>query len=96
MQKSQCILYSNTSTSLMKTNCIHSIQIGLSIPQILVDKIDLLRGDVTRSRFIWRMVETPLNQKELASLVESGIATPDSTKEQTIQLLRSESHDRSR
>ena len=41
----------------MKSTYMKCIQIGLSIPQNLVDQIDTVRGDVTRSRYIWRMLE---------------------------------------
>jgi metal-responsive CopG/Arc/MetJ family transcriptional regulator len=41
-----------------------SIIIGVSLPQELVKKIDKDRGDITRSRFLQRMVEFAFDQKE--------------------------------
>lgn len=38
-------------------------QIGISMPGNIVDQIDTLRGDITRSRYITRLVETALSGK---------------------------------
>ena len=42
-------------------NCM---KIGLSIPKQLIDQIDTQRGDVTRSKYVSRMLETMLEVKE--------------------------------
>ena len=36
------------------TKCM---EIGISIPKALIEYIDNVRGDVTRSRYIWRTLE---------------------------------------
>jgi hypothetical protein len=44
-----------------------SIVVGVSFPQLLVQRIDKDRGDVPRSRFLVRLVEHAYDLKEGAS-----------------------------
>ncbi|HEX6671459.1 MAG TPA: hypothetical protein VF084_04450 [Nitrososphaeraceae archaeon] len=39
-----------------------NIPFGISLPEQLVNQIDLLRGDIPRSKYILRLLE--MNQKE--------------------------------
>lgn len=49
------ILVKNNITLLKPTT-----PIGISLPEDIVEKIDTMRGDVTRSRFILRLIESSL------------------------------------
>jgi Predicted transcriptional regulators containing the CopG/Arc/MetJ DNA-binding domain and a metal-binding domain len=62
----------------LKTVNLKCTQVGLSIPQELVDRIDLVRGDVTRSRYIWRMLETKFASENINENLGNGsrIGTP--------------------
>lgn len=48
----------------MNRYIIHKNPIGISLPENVIEKIDMQRGDVTRSRFILRLIESSLNLKE--------------------------------
>lgn len=43
---------------------IHKNRIGISLPENIIQEIDLTRGDVTRSRFILRLIEFSLKQQD--------------------------------
>lgn len=42
---------------------ISKLAFGISLPIELVEQIDRLRGDVTRSRFIMRLIEEGLKRR---------------------------------
>ena len=46
---------------------------GISLPIHLVKQIDELRGDVTRSRFIQRLIEESLRNRRLRDLLKEEI-----------------------
>lgn len=55
-------------------------QMGVSMPRATIEKIDELRGDVTRSRFVARILETTLNVNVRENSEEgNGIGTPAPT-----------------
>ena len=39
--------------------------IGITLPGDIIEKIDELRGDVARSRYILRLIESSLERKEV-------------------------------
>ena len=38
--------------------------VSVSLPKVMLDKIDAVRGDVTRSRFILRLIERGLESTD--------------------------------
>jgi metal-responsive CopG/Arc/MetJ family transcriptional regulator len=44
---------------------VHTNRIGISLPESLIEKIDIQRGDINRSRFILRLLELALQNKEI-------------------------------
>ena len=47
----------------MNNLIIHKNSIGISLPENVIEKIDTQRGDVARSRFILRLIESSLQQQ---------------------------------
>jgi hypothetical protein len=48
----------------MNIETIHTDKIGISLPETIVKKIDELRGDIPRSRYIFRLLELAFQAKE--------------------------------
>lgn len=57
-------------------------KVDVSIPRATVEKVDLLRGDVTRSRFFARILETTLDVelKRENNSVEASVLPPTPTE----------------
>ena len=47
---------------------LNSVSVGISLPEQIVKKIDKDRGDVSRSRFLLRLVEHAYDEKEAREL----------------------------
>lgn len=43
----------------------HSIPIGISLPEHLVELIDVLRGDVPRSKYVQRLLEKVVMKEKI-------------------------------
>jgi metal-responsive CopG/Arc/MetJ family transcriptional regulator len=61
------------------------IPIGISLPKILIDEIDVKRKDVPRSRFLLRILEKSLQEtivyeKEKNSRDQSGLSSLQSSE----------------
>jgi metal-responsive CopG/Arc/MetJ family transcriptional regulator len=50
----------------MNNQNIHKNAIGISLPENIIQEIDLARKDVTRSRFILRLIESSMKQDKTA------------------------------
>ncbi len=48
----------------MNKYIIHKNPIGISLPENVIEKIDTQRGDIARSRYILRLIESSLEHKE--------------------------------
>lgn len=48
----------------MNIEPIHTDKIGISLPGTIIKKIDESRGDIPRSRFIFRLLELGFQVKE--------------------------------
>ena len=53
-------------------------KVGLSMPKNIIDLLDRNRGDITRSKYIWRILETTLKVNENSD--ESRIAAQHSSE----------------
>ena len=64
---SYCNIHSTLDISfinlVMSNNMQHSIPIGVSLPEHLVKRIDVVRGDIPRSKYIQRLLEWVLLEK---------------------------------
>ena len=38
--------------------------IGISFPDVILEKVDAKRGDVSRSRYIWKILQKELESRE--------------------------------
>ena len=47
-------------TRFMNNQIIHKNSIGISLPKDIIEKIDVERGDIARSKFILRLIESSL------------------------------------
>ena len=82
------ILEHSKITKMLKSEKYYKLdcqQMGVSMPRATIEKIDELRGDVTRSRFVARILETTLNVNVRQNLENAfGIGTPARVLDQAI------------
>jgi metal-responsive CopG/Arc/MetJ family transcriptional regulator len=41
-----------------------SVSIGISLPRTVIERIDIVRGDVPRSKFVYRILESAIEKQE--------------------------------
>jgi hypothetical protein len=64
-----------------------SIAVGISLPRKLMSQIDSERGDISRSRFLLRLIErqgmvSNVETKKVNDPLDHGIETPRSSESQ--------------